>query len=55
MAEKDLADFRQRATMVREIARGIYDREERDTVLRFVEDAEKLWDRRGKQKIAVAA
>jgi hypothetical protein len=50
MADKKPADFRRRAEIVREIARGIYDREEREAVLRFVEDAERLWDRRRKAK-----
>lgn len=38
----DLPDFHRRAVQIRKIAKGIFDREERKTLLDFVADLEKL-------------
>jgi hypothetical protein len=40
--EKLAAKFQQRAAEVRTIAKGIFDKAERQTLLRFVNDSEKL-------------
>jgi hypothetical protein len=40
--EKVKTDLSRRAARIREIAQGIFDKAERQTVLKFVADAEKL-------------
>jgi hypothetical protein len=40
--EEAVAAFQRKAKIVREIAKGIYDKTERQTLLKFVSDSEKL-------------
>ena len=39
---EELADFRRRATAAREIAKTIFDKDERHTLLSFLVDCEKM-------------